>query len=50
MQEALQNAAKYSGVRNFTFDLRGTAEFVELAVPDTGKDFDDKEAFPRQGL
>ena len=50
LQEALQNAVKYSGVREFTVDLRGTSEAVELTVVDTGSGFDEQEAFTRQGL
>ncbi|HEY3618510.1 MAG TPA: PAS domain S-box protein [Candidatus Sulfotelmatobacter sp.] len=50
LQEALQNAVKHSGVREFTVDLRGTKEAVELTVIDTGSGFDEQEAFTRQGL
>ena len=50
LQEALQNAVKHSGVKNFTVDLRGTSEAVELTVIDTGSGFDEQEAFTRQGL
>jgi PAS domain S-box-containing protein len=50
LQEALQNAVKHSGVREFIVDLRGTSETVELTVIDRGLGFDEQEAFTRQGL
>jgi PAS domain S-box-containing protein len=50
LQEALQNAVKHSGVKEFRVDLRGTSEAVELTVIDTGSGFDEHEAFTRQGL
>jgi PAS domain S-box-containing protein len=50
LQEALQNAMKHSGVREFTVDLRGTLEGIELTVTDTGFGFEEQEAFTRQGL
>jgi signal transduction histidine kinase len=40
MQEALHNALKYSGVREFEVDLRGTAEAVQLEVRDAGVGFE----------
>ena len=50
LQEALQNAVKYSGVRNFKVDLRGTPESIELTVTDSGSGFEEQEAFTRHGL
>ena len=50
LQEALQNAVKYSGVRNFKVDLRGTPESIELTVADTGRGFEEQDAFTRHGL
>jgi len=50
LQEALQNAVKYSGVRSFTVDLHGTAESIELTVSDMGMGFEEQDAFTRHGL
>ena len=50
LQEALQNAVKYSGVSHFKVDLRGTPESIELTVADTGSGFEEQEAFTRHGL
>jgi len=50
LQEALQNAVKHSGVRRFTVDLHGTEEAIELTVGDTGRGFEEQEAFTRSGL
>jgi len=50
LQEALQNAVKYSGVRSFTVDLNGTAESIELTVSDTGSGFEEQHASTRHGL
>ena len=50
LQEALQNAVKHSGVRSFTVDLHGTEEAIELTVGDTGRGFEEQEAFTRSGL
>ncbi|HEX4920268.1 MAG TPA: ATP-binding protein, partial [Candidatus Bathyarchaeia archaeon] len=50
LQEALQNAIKYSGVTHFHVILRGTSDGVELTVSDDGKGFDEHEEFSRQGL
>jgi PAS domain S-box-containing protein len=49
-QEALQNAVKYSGVRSFAVDLRGTEKAIELTVSDIGSGFEEEEAFNRHGL
>ena len=50
LQEALQNAVKYSGVRSFTVDLHGTAESIDLAVSDLGTGFEEQDAFTCHGL
>jgi len=50
MQEALQNAVKYSGVRTFKVDLRGTLDSLELTVADSGRGFEERDALSRQGL
>jgi signal transduction histidine kinase len=50
LQEALQNAIKYSGVTLFHVNLRGTSEGLELTVSDEGKGFDNHEGFASEGL
>jgi signal transduction histidine kinase len=50
MQEALQNAVKYSGVQTFKVDLRGTPDSIELTVADTGRGFEEQDTLSRQGL
>jgi PAS domain S-box-containing protein len=40
VQEALHNAAKYSGGKNFEVNFRGTSDGVELEVWDDGVGFD----------
>lgn len=50
MQEALQNAFKYSGVTRFSVRLLGTAEAVQLDVRDTGVGFDVELAKRGSGL
>jgi PAS domain S-box-containing protein len=50
LQEALQNATKYSGVQDFSVELSGTPELLELTVTDRGKGFEEQEAFTRHGL
>jgi PAS domain S-box-containing protein len=50
LQEALQNAVKYSGARTFQVDLRGTSGGIELVVSDDGKGFDEQEALSHHGL
>jgi len=50
LQEALQNAIKYSEVTVFRVSLGGTIDGVELTVSDDGKGFDESEGFSRQGL
>jgi signal transduction histidine kinase len=49
-QEALQNALKHSGVRQFSVSLRGTADEVQLDVSDEGKGFDAEAALREKGL
>jgi len=50
MQEALQNAVKYSGVQTFKVDLRGTQDSVELTIADSGRGFEEHDVLSRQGL
>jgi signal transduction histidine kinase len=50
LQEALQNAIKYSGVRVFRVNLLGSPHDVELTVSDDGIGFDETEWFSRQGI
>ena len=40
VQEALQNALKYSGARHLTVDLRGAPEGLTLTIDDDGRGFD----------
>jgi PAS domain S-box-containing protein len=49
-QEALHNAAKYSGVRQFAVELSGTADEVQLVVSDAGAGFDVEAAKRERGL
>jgi len=50
LQEALQNAVKYSGVRHFTAELRGTPDDIHMIVGDCGIGFDKDQAMAHQGL
>ena len=50
LQEALQNAVKYSGARTFRVSLNATSDEVELTVSDAGSGFDPDEAINGQGL
>ncbi len=50
LQEALQNAVKYSGVRHFTAELRGTPNDIHMIVSDCGIGFDKDQAMAHQGL
>lgn len=50
LQEALQNAVKYSGVRKFQASLTGTSDQVELTVEDLGAGFDCEKAIYGHGL
>ena len=49
-QEALQNALKHSGVRQFFVSLRGTADEIQLEVSDEGTGFDLEAALREKGL
>lgn len=49
-QETLSNARKYSGTRNFTVELRGTANEIRLAVRDLGIGFDVEQVRRAGGL
>jgi PAS domain S-box-containing protein len=49
-QEALHNAMKYSGVRDFTVELTATDNTVELVVSDEGAGFDVQKAGTKGGL
>ena len=50
LQEALQNAMKYSGVRQFRVSLKATPNKVELTVQDSGVGFDLEKAIGGHGL
>jgi PAS domain S-box-containing protein len=50
LQEALQNAVKHSGTRQFRVELRGTHEEIRLTVSDPGVGFDCQGALDRHGL
>jgi PAS domain S-box-containing protein len=50
LQEALQNAVKYSGGSRFEVDLCGTAANMRLIVRDFGRGFDPDEAMKTKGL
>ena len=50
LQEALQNALKPSGARQFQVELRGTPDDIQLTVSDLGAGFDPQEAMNREGL
>jgi PAS domain S-box-containing protein len=49
-QEALQNALKYSGVREYSVTLRGTADEIQLEISDGGAGFDVEQAKRQKGL
>jgi PAS domain S-box-containing protein len=49
-QEALHNALKYSGVRQFTVELSGMEGGVQLVVSDAGAGFDVQAAKKKGGL
>ena len=49
-QEALQNALKHSGVRQFSVSLRGSANEIQLEVSDHGAGFDVEGAKLDRGL
>jgi PAS domain S-box-containing protein len=50
LQESVQNAAKYSGVRQFAVNLEATPDEVWLSVHDSGSGFDPKLTANRHGL
>ena len=50
LQEALQNAVKYSGVRHFTARLVGFPAEIRLTVSDRGAGFDQHNAISGRGL
>jgi signal transduction histidine kinase len=50
LQEALQNAVKYSGVRRFEAELRYASHEIHLTVKDSGSGFDCEAAKNGQGL
>jgi PAS domain S-box-containing protein len=50
LQEALHNAAKHSGVRQFKVQLWGSSAEIHLTVTDNGKGFDLERAKSGRGL
>ena len=50
LQEALQNAVKYSGVRTFLVSFGRTANEIELRVRDSGAGFDPEQVINGHGL
>jgi PAS domain S-box-containing protein len=50
LQEALQNAVKYSGVGHFTVKLEGAPAEIQLTVSDRGAGFDQQTALGGRGL
>jgi signal transduction histidine kinase len=50
LQEALQNAVKYSAVRHFRVKLEGAAAEIRLTISDPGVGFDQQSAFSGRGL
>jgi PAS domain S-box-containing protein len=50
LQESLQNASKYSGVRVYEVELSGEYDCIELKVTDRGIGFDQREAMKGRGL
>jgi PAS domain S-box-containing protein len=50
LQEALQNAVKYSGVKSFSVQLHGTPDEIHLTVRDSGTGFDAEAAMNGRGL
>ena len=50
LQEALQNAIKHSGAREFEVELVGRPDALELTVTDAGVGFDEQEALNLRGL
>jgi PAS domain S-box-containing protein len=50
VQEALRNAVRHSGVRQFDVQLRGTSDALRLTVRDNGSGFDPDTAIGHRGL
>jgi signal transduction histidine kinase len=50
LQEALQNAVKYSGVRRFEVNLEGNSEELRLTISDRGVGFDSQKVLHGRGL
>jgi PAS domain S-box-containing protein len=50
LQEALQNAVKHSGVRQFAVELNGIEQEIQLTVSDQGVGFDPRDAIESHGL
>ena len=50
LQEALQNAVKHSGVKDFRVELRGKTAEIILSVIDAGRGFDSQDAVNRLGV
>ena len=50
LQEALQNALKYSGVRHFTVNMRGGTGEIQMEVSDRGVGFVQHDTVNHQGL
>lgn len=50
LQEAVQNAAKHSGTKQFQVVLRNGSNEIELAVHDSGVGFDTEMALRKNGL
>jgi signal transduction histidine kinase len=50
LQEALHNAAKYSGVRHFQVQLGGSLNEIHLTISDLGEGFDVQAAMLGPGL
>ena len=50
LQEALQNAVKHSGVRQFDVLLKAVSNEIQLSVHDSGVGFDPEKAMNQRGL
>jgi PAS domain S-box-containing protein len=50
LQEALHNAVKHAGVRNFIVELHGSSQDIQLEVIDRGSGFDAEAAMKNHGL
>jgi PAS domain S-box-containing protein len=50
LQEALQNAVKHSGANDFSVELHGTSQAIQLTVSDIGAGFDQQAAVHARGL